>query len=172
MAKKSCETIFTFIFTVNLFYQDINNPNLLLKIYSSRNPYLRILLKKYPVIIQKVSYINFCLKTLEIITKISFTEYLVKIFITMDKTNDTNIYFTNSSLVKYVSPNIDQIRHTCTNIILFVVKIHLFFKYFLNNLIIILGCHLFFDKIFNLYFFKVDLQAQFVMNTTFFSKIA
>ena len=42
---------------------------------------------------------------------------------------------------------------------------------FLNNLIIILGYHLFSNKILNLYFFKVDLEAQFVMNTTFYQKL-
>ena len=135
--------------------------------------HLRIyLLKIYPVIIEKVSHINSCFKkTLDIITTF-FTEYLVNIYITMDKINDININIINSfSLKKYMKPSIDQINHTCTNIILFFVKIHLFFKFFLNNFSAISGCHLIPDKVFNLYFFKVDLQAQFSMNITIFQKL-
>ena len=61
------ETTFISIFILNLYYQDINNPNLLLKIYFSNNFYSKIyLLKIYSIMIQKVLNINSCLKTLDI----------------------------------------------------------------------------------------------------------
>ena len=93
--------------------------------------------------LQKFLYFNYCFNISGIIINILLKIYLTNIYITMNKIIDNNINIINySSLEKYMKPNIEQISHTYIKILLFFVKIHSFFKYFLNNLTLISGCHL------------------------------
>ena len=101
--------------------------------------------------------------------KLSLTLYFHYKFGLEHKTSLTKINYIFFARKLFMKPNIDQRSHKCTNILLFIVKRHLFLTYFLKNLSFMSGCHFNLDKIFlHLYFFKVDLHAQFLMNTTFF----